>query len=184
MGKLSVFNFVSLNGFFKGPNGDVSWAHGDEETDQYAIEMNNLGGTLLFGRVTYELMASFWPTPYALQINAVMAEGMNKVEKIVFSRTLEKAEWNNTRIIKDNIVEEIKKLKAMSGKDMAILGSGSIINQFTEEGLIDEYQFMMHPVVLGEGTPIFNGITKKLNLKLSSSRIFKSGKVLLTYEPE
>ena len=81
MGKLSVFNFVSLNGFFKGPKGDVSWAHGDEETDQYAIEMNNLGGTLLFGRVTYELMASFWPTPYALQINAVMAEGMNKVEK-------------------------------------------------------------------------------------------------------
>ena len=66
---------------------------------------------------------------------------------------MEKAEWNNTQIIKDNIVEEIKKLKAMSGKDMAILGSGSIINQFTEEGLIDEYQFMMHPVVLGEGTP-------------------------------
>jgi len=119
--------------------------------------MNNLGGTLLFGRVIYELMASFWPTPYALQVNAVMAEGMNKVEKIVFSRNLEKADWDNTRIVKDNIVEEIKNLKQIPGKDMAVLGSGSIINQFAEAGLIDEYQFMLHPLALGEGNQYLMG---------------------------
>ena len=183
MGKLAVFDFISLNGFYKGNNGDLSWAHGDEETDAFAIESNKEGGILLFGRVTYEMMASFWPTPYAQQVNAAMAEGMNRAEKIVFSTTLEKAEWENTRIVKDDIVGEIKMLKQIKGKDMAILGSGSIVNQLTEAGLIDEYQIMIHPVLLNGGTPILNGITRKLNLKLVSSRIFKSGKVLLCYVP-
>jgi dihydrofolate reductase len=182
MGKLTIFNFISLNGFYKGPNGDVSWAHGDEETDAFAVESNKDEGMLLFGRVTYEMMASFWPTPYARQLNAALADGMNKKEKIVFSSTLQKADWANTRIMKGNIIEEIKRLKTIPGKDMTVLGSGSIINQFAEAGLIDEYQVMMHPVVLGEGTPIFSGLKKKLNMKLVSSRIFKSGKVLLCYE--
>ena len=125
MGKLVVFDFISLNGFFKGPDGDLSWAHGDEESDAFAIEANKEGGMLLFGRVTYEMMAGFWPTPYAHELNAAMAE----------------------------------------------------------EGLIDEFRIMIHPIVLSGGTPILNGIKRKLNLKPVSSRVFKSGKVLLCYEP-
>lgn len=183
MGKLVVFDFISLNGFFKGPDGDLSWAHGDEESDAFAIESNKEGGMLLFGRVTYEMMAGFWPTSYAHELNASLADGMNRAEKVVFSRTLVKADWNNTRVVKDDMVEEIKMLKQIRGKDMAILGSGSIVNQLAEEGLIDEYQIMIHPIVLGGGTPILNGIKRKLNLKLVSSRVFKSGKVLLCYEP-
>ncbi|MDP4291624.1 MAG: dihydrofolate reductase family protein [Bacteroidota bacterium] len=183
MRKLTMFNFVSLNGFFKGPKGDISWAHGDKETDDYAIESARSGGMLLFGRVTYELMAGFWPTPAAYQINQALAEEMNNADKIVFSRTLHKADWINTRIVKGNIIEEMKKIKQTPGKDMTLLGSGTIINQFAEAGLIDEYQILIHPVFLAEGTPIFHGITKSPNLRLASSRIFKSGKVLLCYEP-
>jgi len=183
MGKLVVFDFISLNGFFKGADGDLSWAHGDEESDAFAVESNKKGGMLLFGRVTYEMMAEFWPTPYAHELNPALADGMNKAEKVVFSRTLLNPEWNNTRVVSDDMIEEIKMLKQIRGKDMAILGSGSIVNQLAEAGLIDEYQIMIHPIVLGGGTSILNGIKRKLNLKLISSRVFKSGKVLLCYEP-
>jgi dihydrofolate reductase len=108
---------------------------------------------------------------------------MNKADKIVFSRTLKKAGWNNTRLVEDNIVEEIMKMKRMPGKDMTLLGSGSIVTLFAEQGLIDEYQVMVDPVVLGRGTPIFKGIKHKLDLKLIATRTFKSGVVLLSYQP-
>ena len=184
MRKVTVFNFVTLNGYYKGPNGDISWhKDNDPEKNEYAAEGLKSGSTLLFGRVTYEMMASFWPTPDAIKFDPVMAEGMNNADKIVFSRTLKKAAWNKTRIVKDNIVEEVMKMKQVPGKDMTILGSGSIITQFAEEGLIDEYQFMVDPVVLGDGTPIFMNIRHPLELKLTSSRTFKSGVVLLCYQP-
>ena len=108
---------------------------------------------------------------------------MNNAGKIVFSRTLEKVEWNNTRLVKDNITEEIKKMKQMPGKDMTLLGSGSILTQFAEQGLIDEYQIMVDPVVIGDGTPIFKNIKHTLDLKLTTTRTFKSGVVLLCYQP-
>src|ERR1041385_3274587 len=184
MRKLSVFNFVTLNGYFKGANGDISWhRHGTEE-NEYAAESLESESTLLFGRVTYEMMASYWPTPIAIKNDPIVAEEMNNAEKIVFSRTLKNAEWNNTSIMKDNIVEAIKKMKSDSSKtakDMTILGSGSIVCQFAEHGLIDEYQFMVDPVVIGNGTPIFSNIKNKLDLKLTSTKIFKSGVVLLCY---
>jgi dihydrofolate reductase len=184
MRKVTVFNFVTLNGYYKGPNGDISWhKDNDPEKNEYADEGLKSGSTLLFGRVTYEMMASFWPTPDAIKFAPVMAEGMNNADKIVFSRTLKKAGWNNTRILKDNIVEEVRKMKQVPGKDMTILGSGSIITQFAEEGLIDEYQFMVDPVVLGDGMPIFKNIRRQLELKLESTRTFKSGVVLLCYQP-
>lgn len=183
MRKIAAFNFVTLNGYFEGPNRDISWhKHGAEE-NAYAVEGLKSGGILLFGRVTYEMMESYWPTPMAMKDNPVVAAGMNKAEKIVFSRTLSKAGWNNTRLVKDNIVEEIRKLKQSPGKDMVILGSGSILTQFADEGLIDQYQFMIDPVALGDGTPIFKNIRQKLELRLISTRTFKSGTVLLTYQP-
>ena len=183
MGKLSVFNFMSLNGYFKGPNDDTSWhQHGNEEEGEFAAEGAQSDSILLFGRKTYEMMAGFWPTPQAAKNMPEVADGMNKSEKIVFSRTLKNATWNNTRIIKNNIVEEIKKLKASSPKDMTILGSGSILTQLAEAGLVDNYMFMLDPLALGDGTPIFKGIGHNLELKLSNTRSFKSGRLLLTYQ--
>lgn len=181
MRKLSAFNFVTLNGYFKGPNGDISWhRHGAEESE-FAAEGVKSENIVLFGRVTYEMMASYWPTPEAIKDNPTVANGMNKADKIVFSRTLKKPEWNNTKLVKDNIIEEIKKIKSSSGKDMVLLGSGSILTQFAEQDLIDEYQIMVDPVVIGDGTPIFKSIRKNLNLQLTSTRTFKSGVVLLSY---
>jgi dihydrofolate reductase len=184
MGRLIAFNFTTLNGFFKGPQDDISWnKHEQNEENEYAREGANSGSTLIFGRVTYEMMAGYWPSPDALKNNPVVAKGMNDSEKIVFSRTLKKADWNNTRVVKNNIAEEIKKLKQVPGKNMTILGSGSIISQLAEQGLIDEYQIMLNPVALGDGTPLFKGIQHLLHLKLTSSRVFKSGVVLLCYQP-
>ena len=128
-------------------------------------------------------MASFWPTPMAAKNMPEVADGMNKSEKIVFSKTLKNATWNNTRIIKNNIVEETKKLKSNSSKNMTILGSGTILTQLAEAGLVDTYMFMLDPLALGDGTPIFKGIGIKLELKLTETRSFKSGRLLLTYEP-
>jgi dihydrofolate reductase len=183
MRKVAVFNFVTLNGYFEGPNKDITWhKHGAEE-NAYAVEMLKSDNTLLFGRVTYELMASYWPTPSAIKNDPIVAEGMNNADKIVFSRTLKKLEWNNTRLVKDNIEEEIKKMKQMPGKNMTLLGSGSILTQFAQQGLIDEYQIMVDPVVLGDGTPIFKGIKHPLNLKLTTTKTFRTGVVLLCYQP-
>jgi dihydrofolate reductase len=183
MRKLAVFNFMTLNGYFQGPTGDISWHRHGQEESEYAAEGLKSGSTLLFGRVTYEQMASFWPTPDAIKNAKVVAEGMNKADKIVFSRTLKKAEWNNTRLVKDNMVEEIKRLKQMPGKDLTVLGSGSILTQLAEAGLIDEYQLMIDPILLGDGTPIFKNLRHKLDLKLTATRTFNSGVVLLNYRP-
>ena len=183
MRKLSVFNFVTLNGYFKGPNEDIGWHRHGAEENEYAAGNLKYGSTLIFGRVTYEMMAGYWPTPMAIKNDPIVAEGMNRADKIVFSRTLKKVEWENTRLIKDNIVEEMRKIKPMPGKDMTLLGSGSIVTQFAEQGLIDEYQIMVDPVALGAGTSIFKGIQDKLDLKLISTRTFKSGVVLLCYRP-
>ncbi len=183
MRKLRVFNFVTLNGFFKGPNDDISWhRHGPEE-DRFSAESLKAGSILLFGRVTYEMMANFWTTPMAAKNAPEVAAGMNSAEKIVFSRTLKKVDWKNTRVVKDNIVEEVEKMKRTGGKDLTVLGSGSIVTLFAEHGLIDEYEIMVDPVVIGAGTPIFNNIKQKLDLKLTATRTFKSGVVLLSYAP-
>lgn len=182
--RLNVFNFVTLNGYFEGPKkGDVSWHKSGAEENKYAADMLKSGNTLLFGRVTYEQMVSYWPTPAAVKNNPILAERMNSAEKIVFSRKLKKVEWNNTRLMKNNIEKEIKKMKQLPGKDMTLLGSGSILTQFAERGLIDEYQFMVDPVVISKGTSTFKGIKDKLDLKLITTRTFKSGVVLLCYQP-
>jgi dihydrofolate reductase len=128
-------------------------------------------------------MKSYWSTPQAMKDAPLVAQGMNSADKIVFSRTLDKAEWNNTRVVRDNISEEIKKLKEESARDSTILGSGSIVTQFAQEGFIDEFQIMVHPVALAEGTSIFKGLESQLNLELTSTRAFSSGKALLYYRP-
>lgn len=182
MGKLIAYNFTTLNGYFKGPDNDISWHRHGEEENGFASDNLEARAALLFGRVTYEMMASFWPTPMAIESMPEVAQGMNESEKIVFSTTLESAGWENTTLIKGDLIEAVRKLKAIPGKTMTILGSGSIIAQLAEARLIDEYQFMIDPVAIGEGTPSFQGLTRKLDLKLINHRVFSSGVVLLTYE--
>jgi dihydrofolate reductase len=183
MRRLTVFNLVTLDGYFAGEGGDISWHNVDEEFQELANAASNSGNTLLFGRVTYELMASYWPTPEAIKNDPIVAAGMNKSEKIVFSRTLDKADWNNTRLVKTDMVAEVRRLKQASGKDLTVLGSGSIIAQLAQDGLIDEYQVLVNPVVLGKGRTMFEGISDKMTLKLTKTRVFGNGNVLLTYEP-
>ncbi len=185
MRQLSVFNFLSLNGFYKGANDDISWHRHGEEESEFSREGAGSGSTLIFGRVTYEMMASFWPTEAAQNMDAAVANGMNAAEKIVFSRTMKSASWSNTRVVSGDIAAEVRKMKAGAGKGMTILGSGSVVTQLAAAGLIDQFQFMIDAVALGAGTPILQGIPSPIKLKLTDTRVFKkSGTVLLTYAPE
>ena len=183
MRRLTVFNLMTLDGYIAGQAGDISWHNVDDEFQELANAASNSGNTLLFGRVTYELMARFWPTPEAIRTDPLVAAGMNKAEKIVFSRTLDRADWNNTRLVKDGMVAEVRRLKQGSGKDLTVLGSGSIVAQLAQEGLIDEYEVLLNPVVLGKGKTMFEGVKDRFSLKLIKTRVFGNGNVLLTYEP-
>jgi dihydrofolate reductase len=184
MRKLVVFNMVSLDGFFVDGKGDMSWAHkNDAEWNTFVNENASGSGVLVFGRITYELMASYWPTPMALQNSPVVAKGMNAMPKIVFSRTLEKASWSNTKLIKGDLAAEVLKLKNERGPDMVILGSGSIVSQLAQQNLIDEYQVALRPIILGKGRTMFEGVKDKLSLKLTKSRTFGNGTVFTCYQP-
>ncbi len=185
MQKLIVFNSHSVDGRFVDRNGDMSWAKLDNDSEFNAFSSENAkgGGTLVFGRVTYELMASFWPTQQASDSFPAVAERMNNGLKVVFSRKLTKASWNNTRLVQGDLVAEIRRMKHEAGAGMVILGSGSLVAQLAPEGLIDEYQIVLNPVALGGGRTMFDGIKDQLGLKLTHSRVFANGKVFLCYAP-
>lgn len=175
---------MTLDGYFEGPaKGDLSWHRHGEEESNFATDMLQSGNTLLFGRITYEHMAGYWPTPMALAHTPELAAGMNNADKIVFSRTMDKADWKNTRLIKSDIVDAVRKMKQTPGHDMTLLGSGSILTQFAAAGLFDAYEFMIDPVALGSGSSIFKGLTTQLDLELIQAKTFKSGTVLLQYQP-
>jgi dihydrofolate reductase len=179
MRKIIVSNYVSLDGFFAGPNGEIEWFVWDEETADYSKGLAASIDTILFGRVTYQLMASYWPT--VTTEDPVITEYMNRSAKIVFSRTLEKADWENTRLIKAMDKEEILNLKKQPGRDMVIYGSGSIVSTLSRWGLIDDYRIFVNPIVLGSGKPLFKGWNERLKLKLLSTKTFHCGIVLLHY---
>ena len=184
MRKLSVFNNVTLDGYFTDSHGDMSWAHkNDPEWNSFTAENASGGGTLLFGRITYDQMASFWPTKQALEMMPTVAEQMNNLPKVVFSRTMDKPSWKNTRLVKNNIAAEVRKMKDESGPDMVIMGSGTIVSQLTQEGLIDEYQIVVHPIILGSGRTMFEGVNDKVALRRTRTRTFDNGNVLVCYEP-
>jgi dihydrofolate reductase len=182
MRKILVSNYVTLDGFFAGPNGEIDWFVWDEEMAKYSKDILNTIDTILFGRVTYELMASYWPT--ATTEDPLITDTMNSLPKIVFSKTLDKVEWNNSRLIKENVDEEISILKKQPGKNMVIFGSGSIVSAFTQLGVIDEYRLIVNPIILGKGKPLFRDLKDKLNLKLLEAKKFRCGNDnLLCYEP-
>ena len=184
MRKLILFNLTSLDGYFEGPDRDINWHIVDDEFNEFAIQQTGEFGALLFGRVTYELMASYWPTEDAKRNAPAITEIMNRLPKIVFSKTLKKVEWENTRLVNENFVEAISKLKQEAGKDIAIFGSSDLAVTLLEHGLLDELRIMVNPILLGEGKPIFQGIKTQLGLRLLKTRTFKSGNILLYYEPE
>lgn len=187
MAKIVVFNSVSLDGYFTGANSDMSFARNtnpDPQWDAFVSGNASGGGMLLFGRITYDLMASFWPTPFAMENMPVVAERMNNLPKLVFSKTMDHAAWQNTKLVKEDMNEAVEKLRRESDIDITIMGSGSIVAQLSQHGLIDEYQMVMIPVVLGKGRTMFEGIQKKLPMKLSNTRAFANGNIVLSYKPE
>jgi dihydrofolate reductase len=185
---LWAFNHITIDGFFAGPNGEIDWfkeIKKDDEYDAYTHEQSSRSGnTLIFGHTTYEMMKSYWPTPVAIKNDPGMAGVVNNSPKIVFSKTLKNVEegvyWKNIKLYHEINPEEIINLKKQEGKDFTILGSGSIMQQFANLGLIDEYQLVVVPVVLGAGKPLFKDV-KKTNLKLLEARAFSNGIVLLRY---
>ena len=184
MRRLTAFEQVSLDGFFVDAKGDMSWAHKqDPEWNEFAAGNAKGGGTLLFGRVTYEMMASFWPTEAARQRMPEVAEGMNTLPKVVFSRTLSETPWKNTRLVKGDMVAEVRKMKREPGPDMVILGSGTVVSQLMEAALIDELQIVVNPIVLGRGRTLFETVKKSVPLKRVDTRLFGNGNVVLSYQP-
>ena len=181
MRKLIMWNMVTLDGFFEGPKSwEIDWYEyvwGDE-MDQLSLEQSKSIGMLLFGRVTYEGMAAYWSSA-----TDQIAEFMNSIPKVVFSRTLERADWNNTRLVKGNAEEEVANLKQQPGKDLYIFGSANLSSTLMRHGLIDEYRLGLNPIVLGGGNPLFKPSPDRTKMKLLDARTMKSGLVILRYEP-
>ncbi|MEP7050541.1 MAG: dihydrofolate reductase family protein [Pseudomonadota bacterium] len=182
MRKLLVFNQVSLDGYIADAGGDMSWAHKDDAEWREYVASNASGeGELLFGRVTYEQMASFWPTPMAAQSMPVVAKRMNEARKVVFSRTLDQATWHNTQLIKTDLAGTVRQLKSQAGPGLVLMGSGSVVSQLAQHGLVDEYQVVVNPLVLGSGKTMFEGVKKGFGLQLKDVRRFQNGNVVLSY---
>jgi dihydrofolate reductase len=181
--KLYSFMVVTLDGFYEGANGEFDWPNVDEEFNEFAVAQLNDTDLLLFGRRTYEGMASYWPTPAARQDDPVVAELMNTVPKLVVSTTLDSADWNNTTLVGGDVAEEITRRKRQPGRSMGIFGSPTLTVGLIELGLVDELRVMVNPIVLGDGHSLFRTAKDRLRLELRQTRTFSSGNVLLTYWP-
>jgi dihydrofolate reductase len=175
-----LWDMLSLDGYFEGPEkGNIDWFRFDEDLEKYILGTQQSADTLLFGRVTYEGMAAYWPSA-----EGQIAGFMNSVPKVVFSRTLESADWNNTTLVKENAPEEVAKLKQQPGGDIFVFGSADFSRTLIEHDLVDEYRFGINPVLLGSGVPFFRRSGGRRNLKLLEAKPFRSGLVILHYRPE
>ena len=179
MARLIMWNLMTLDGFVEGPNRDISW-HEDvwgEELEQLSIEQLTAAGGLLFGRVTYELMANHWPNA-----TGRVADFMNAAPKFVFSRTLKQSPWNNTRMFGADVADTVTQLKRDTPKDIFLFGSADLGSHLTAHGLIDEFRIALNPIILGGGTPLFKP-GERVKLKLLDSRPLSTGIVILRYAP-
>ena len=186
MRKIIVFNHISLDGYFVDRNGQMNWAHSpadDQEWNAFVSQNASGSAVFLFGRVTYDLMAGFWPTPMAHQNMPDVAAAMNKTPKLVVSRKLDNVTWQNAKLMKGDLISEMRRLKQEPGDDFVIFGSGTIVKQLAEAGLIDEYQLVVNPIALGAGRTLFDGLKNNVALKLSKSRAFSNGNTVLSYVP-
>ena len=184
MRRILFFVMITTNGFYERARWGIDWHTVDEEFNEFAIAQLDSVDTLLFGRVTYEGMASYWPTPEAIALDPAVARRMNELQKIVFSKTLERAEWSNTRIARGELSDSIAALKREEGKDAIVFGSSDLAVALADRDLIDEYRLMLSPIALGHGKPVLDGLRRDLRLKLLDLRRFSNGNVLLSYEPD
>lgn len=186
MRRVIAFMHVSLDGFTTGPNGELEWAIVDNELNPYIDEQIRKVGTAVYGRNTYLGMYSYWPTvladPNADPRDLAHARWVDDISKVVFSKTLTRADWKNTRIVKDQIVEEVAALKREPGGDLMIFGSPGLTHTFMNLDLIDDYRLFLNPIVLGGGTPLFQDITSWTKLKLAETKAFQNGVVALHYQ--
>jgi len=193
--RIVMFNWVTADGYFAGPDGNLEWVVPDDEQAKAAAAGIPGFDTVLFGRRTYELFEGVWrhalddsatvPDPHRpgqrSREHRVIAVALNEMTKLVFSRTLKDVTWNQARLVRELDPREIESMKHQPGKDMIVFGSGSIVSQLSQHGLIDEYQFVVCPVFLGSGRPLLSGMSKKLGLKLLEVKGYESGDVLLRY---
>jgi dihydrofolate reductase len=181
MRPLIMWNMVTVDGFFEGTKSwDIDWHNvgWGEELEQLSLEQLRSADMLLFGRVTYQGMAGFWTSE-----TGDVADFMNNIPKVVFSRTLERADWNNTRLVKTDAEDEVARLKQESGNEMFIFGSAALSSTLMKKGLIDEYRLGLNPIVLGGGNPLFKPMPNRMPMKLLEARPLKSGCVILRYQP-
>jgi len=180
MAKLIMWNLTTLDGYVEGPGRDISW-HNDvwgEELERISIEQGNAAGALMFGRITYELMAGHWPTA-----SGEVADFMNALPKFVFSRTLETSAWNNTKVFGADVPATVAQLKRETAKDIYLFGSADLASTLIAHRLIDEFRIGVAPVLLGQGTPLFKQSSESHKLKLLDARALSVGAVILRYAP-
>ncbi len=195
--KIVAFDRVSADGYFSAEDGGLNWAMPDPELDKAAVDRTPGGNTILFGRRTYDMFEKFWPhalddSPTSPDPHAAgrrtpemraMAVWINDAQKLVFSKTRRDVTWKNSKLLHELDVQNIEALKRQPGKDMMIFGSGSVVSQLTERGLIDEYDYVVSPVLLGKGRSLIDGVTKSVSLELLEVKQTKAGNVLLRYAP-
>jgi dihydrofolate reductase len=187
MRKIIVFNLLSLDGYFAGADGNIDWHNVDSEFNDFAVEQTSQFGGIIFGKMTYQIFEEFWPKVVndkkMSKEDRKIAQIIDDVWKIVVSKSLKKVTWKNSKLYHDIDHQEVKQWKAYDGKDLVIFGSGTIVQQMTKLKLIDEYRFLINPVVLGKGKPMFANQDEMLKLTLVATRKFKNGNILLTYRP-
>lgn len=185
MGNLTLFMHVSLDGFAAGLNGQMDWIHVDDEIFDYGAERIYKTDIALYGRKTYQLMESYWPTaadqPNPTKHIIEHSKWYKKIKKVVLSKTLAENNLTNTYIISENWVDEIIKLKQSTEKEILIFGSPSAGHSLISENLIDSYWFNVNPIIIGKGIPVFTNNNIQTNLSLTTSKIFSSGVVCLYY---
>jgi dihydrofolate reductase len=193
--RIVMFSWMTADGYFAGPEGNLAWVVPDEKQTQAAAEGIPGFDTVLFGRRTYELFEGFWrhavddsptaPDPHCpgrrTREHRAIAIWLNETTKVVFSRTLKDVTWRNSHVLHALDPREIETMKRQPGKDMIVFGSGSIVSQLTQHGLIDEYQFVVCPILLGSGRPLLSGVSQHSRLDLLEAKAYPSGDVLLRY---
>jgi dihydrofolate reductase len=169
---------MSLDGFFAAPGGNLDWFVFEHELERYIEENQLASDTLLFGRVTYQMMSAYWPTA-----EGKIATFMNGVSKYVFSKTIDRADWNRTTVVNGNAAANVMKLKHDDGKDIFVFGSADFTATLMRHGLVDEYRIGLNPIILGSGIPLFRDRIERVKLTLTMARPLKSGVVILHYKP-